>query len=160
MSQQLYAGLGIPLLASAARTTSSNSGNLKDTTTNLPIGDAVSLYLDVTALAGTGGAPRLDVWIDTSPDGGTTWLLAYKFTQVSSSTATYRIDTRTTGLGAGEAAAQTSVVSSTTGSVPTSTVLTRDFRIRWETTGSNSGLTSTFAVFAIVMPPGAGSRGC
>ena len=153
MAQGFNTGIPFVLLASAARTTSTNSGNLKDTSTSCPVSDSLTFILNVTALAGNGTAPTLDVWIDTSWDGGTTWLTAYKFTRVSTSTATLRIDTRDTGLGVTEAGVQTSVITSTTGAVNSNTIIARDCRVRWEILAAYSG-SATFGVFGLAMPPG------
>lgn len=154
MAHALYRGQPIELLAAAARTTSSNSGNLKDTAANIPASEAVVFLVNVTALAGTGGAPVLDVWVDTSPDGGTTWFTAFKFAQITTSTAARRLNVRTTGIGIAEAGTEASVATSVTSATSNNTVLAPDIRVRWETSGSNAGLTSTFGVWAIAMPPG------
>lgn len=153
MGKSLFRGQGVNLLASAARTTSSNSGNLKDTVNGLPACDAMALYLSVTALTGNQGVPVLDVWLDTSPDGGTTWFTAYKWSRVTSSTAVRRIDARTTGLGVTEAGLENNAAAST-GTCWANTVLTNDIRVRWEETGANFSNSATFSVWAICMPPG------
>ncbi|MCL5436080.1 MAG: hypothetical protein M1275_03285 [Patescibacteria group bacterium] len=46
---------------------------------------AVVVKLNVTTVSVTGGT--LDVYIQTSPDGGTTWIDAAHFAQISASTA-------------------------------------------------------------------------
>ena len=161
MAQKISRGIPITLVSSSARTTSSNSGSLKDTTGAFPVGSAVSLYVDCTANAGddastTGG---LTVYLDHSPDNGTTWLLAEKFARVTGSTGTQVINFRMTGIGATEAAAQTWVMSTTSSiAQATNTVLAPDIRVRWTLgNGTNAVVvpTSTFAVFAIVQPIGA-----
>ena len=148
MAVGLFAGQGVTLVASAARTTSTNSGNLKDTTANLSACDAFSIVLDVTANAGD--APTLDVQLDTSPDGGTTWFKAYGFTQVTTSTATRRLDVRYGGLNVGEAAAENSIAG--TGQLKVDTVLSRDLRVKWTVAGNPSGI--TFGVYALIQPLG------
>lgn len=152
MPKSIYRGQGITLLASSARTTSTNSGNLKDTAAAIPASEAVAFLLSVTANAG-GGAPLLDVSIDTSPDGGTTWFLAYKFAQVTTSAGLRRINVRTTGIGIAEAGTEASVALTTTAATSNNTVLSPDVRVRWELTGAASP-SATFAVFAIAMPAG------
>ena len=155
MPSSMTLGQPITMLSSAARTTSSNSSNLKGTASNITQGSALSLYLDVTTLTGDGAsATGLQVYIDTSPDGGTTWLNVAKFARVTSSTGTRVINCRRTGIGATEAA----VFSTTSGvSVATNSVWAADNRVRWEL-GNNTGATvvsgSTFAVYAIVQPIG------
>jgi hypothetical protein len=145
---QLFNGMPVTLLASAARTTSSNTGNLKNTTANFPVCEAAALILDVTALAGVSGV-TLDVFIDTSIDGGTTWYPAYEFTNIASSTLTRRLDIRDTGIGVTEVGADTSLA---VGSIKGNTVVTADNRIRWALNGS--GATGTFAVYGIFQPMG------
>ena len=72
MPKTLSYGSPVVLVASGARATSSNSGNLKNTVNAIPVGDAVSLIVDVSAFT-TDATPRLDVYIDISYDNGTTW---------------------------------------------------------------------------------------
>src|SRR5438552_10356644 len=83
-------GMPMTLVASAARTTSSNSGNLKDTTTPWPTSDNYSICLNVTAYSyapGTTGAQGFDVYIDQLLGDGTTWVRAQKFATITTSTA-------------------------------------------------------------------------
>ena len=156
MAKANYRGQAIQLLAAAARTTSSNSGNLINTSGNIPASEAVVFLINVTTLtiAGTSPAAALDVWIDTSPDGGTTWFLAYKFAQITSSTAARRMNVRTTGIGIAEAGTEASVATSVTTATVNNTVLAPDIRVRWEITGGTSAASSNFGVWAICMPPG------
>ncbi len=146
------------LRASATTTTSSNSGNLKDTANDIAVSDSCSFILNVTNLGGTPSAANLDVWIDESFDGGTTWCIAYKFGRVTTSTSTMRIDTRTTGLGYGEAGVQTGVLTTSTVTINQNTVLAEDTRIRWEIGGASSAGTATFGVYQVAMPPGSFGR--
>ena len=156
MPSQTYFGQPTILAAGGtARTTSSQTANLKDTANQIPASDAVAFILNVTALSGAGAAVNLDVWIDTSWDGATTWMTAYKFTRVTTSTATLRIDTRTNGKGLGEVGSQESVITYTTGALNTNTVLAADQRVRWEIGGASSLGSATFGVFALSIPPGA-----
>ncbi len=153
MSEQIYAGLGRTILASAARTTSTNSGNLRDTTGGIPASDAIAVILNVTALTGAGPAVTLDVWVDTSPDGGTTWFEAFKFANVPTSTISLRIDSRSNGIGSTAVGTVSTVTTTGTAALNTNTVLARDQRVRWEILGATSAGSATFAVYAIVMPP-------
>lgn len=134
----------VPMLASAARTTNGNSGNLKDTTGNLPQCEALSIYLDVTAI--TGGS-SLIVGIDTSIDGGTTWYNAVSFGNIGASTGQRRLDWHM-GTGWGEVGVEGSVTMSA--APKTNTPLTRDVRVNW----ALSGTSYTFAVYAICIPLG------
>ena len=67
----------VTLLASGARTVGANATPV----TGLGLYRAAMIMLDVTALA-TDALDTLDVFIDTSPDGGTTWINAIHFTQL------------------------------------------------------------------------------
>lgn len=153
MAKSLYRGQAIQLLAAAARTTSSNSGNLRDTTGNIPASEAITFLLNVTTLAGN-SSPVLDVSIDHSPDGGTTWFEAFHFAQVTSSTAARRLNVRTTGIGIAEAGTEASVALTATAALSNNMVLGPDVRVRWEINGVTTGATSNFGVWAIAMPPG------
>lgn len=149
----LYRGQGITLLSSAARTTSSNTGDLKDTSGAIPVGTAVTLWLNVTA--NTGDTCRLAVYLDTSPDGST-WFLAEKFNDVTASSSAQCINFRQTGLGNTEVAAQQWVNTTTGGvAIAQNVVLGASHRIRWELpngTTYSSTPSATFAVFATVQP--------
>lgn len=147
MAGMLFNGIPVPLVASAARTTSGNSGTLKNTSTPFPVCSAAAIILDVTA---SSGPTTLDVQIDTSVDNGTTWYNAYEFTQVGAvSTATRRLDIRDTGIGITEVASEGSIALSV-GQLKTNTVLTQDVRIRWVIAGTSY----TFAVWGIFQPMG------
>lgn len=156
MNASLYRGMPYTLVASAAQTTSSNSGVLSGTS-QLPCASAVSLFLNVTAFTGIlAGSTGLAVYVDISPDGGTTWFAVEKFATVVSSTGTQLINFRTTGLGAVEAAAQSWIMSTTSSiAVATNVVFPATQRVRWtlpdNTTGAHS---ATFSVTAIVQPMG------
>lgn len=155
---QIYAGQGRTIISnSGAVTATSATGNLKDSTAyggSIAICEAVTLWLNVTANTGTGGTNYSWVELQTSPDGGTTWLPAARFTQVTTSTATHCLNLRTNGIGANEAAAQTSGIQTQTAAVTQNVVLSRDQRITWTI---STGQSLTFGVYAIEQP--AGSRG-
>lgn len=138
----------ITFVASAARTTSSNTGNLKDTSTGFPKFATGSVYLNVTANTATGGVvPKLTVSIDTSPDNGTTWLNAARFAVVVGSTDTRRLDFRN-GLSIGETG---TALNTTSGTLAGNTVLTRDVRVQWqlESASNTVGQSTTFAVYGL-----------
>lgn len=73
----------ITLLASAARVTT--SGTNGDTIAVDPW-DKALLICDYTA-KGTDGTDTCNVYVDVSPDGGTTWLNAVHFTEVAGNAA-------------------------------------------------------------------------
>lgn len=144
----------VPLVASAARTVSGNTGNLKDTAANIPLCETMAVYLNVTASSlGLGG---LTVSIDTSPDGGTTWFTAAAFSPIIGGVAgvvTRRMDFHQ-GLFVGEVATEQSASYSFGGAqgqgTHGNTPLTRDNRVSWDLVGT----TATFSVWAICVPYG------
>lgn len=150
MAGQLFNGIPVPLVSSAARTSSGNSGNLKNTATNIPIFNAAAIILDVTAQSGT--SPTLDVSIETSVDGGTTWYTAFMYAQITTSTPQIRLDIRDTGIGFTEVGAVTTITSSVTTAINQNTVLTADNRVRWQIGGTSPSY--TFAVWGIFAPLG------
>ncbi len=153
MPSQVFTGVSVPLVASAARTTSSNTANLKDTTTPIPACDAATFILDVTAQTNNGTADNLQVLIDTSPDGGTTWYAAYAFAAVTGSTGQQRLDIRTDGVGLSEVGSTTANLKATT-AINANTVTTRDMRIRWVAGTAGNFSSATFAVWGIFEPVG------
>ena len=147
MAGMLFNGIPVPLVASALKSATGNSGNLKNTATPFPVCAAAALILDVTA---SSAPTTLDVAIETSVDGGTTWYAAYEFTQVGAvSTATRRMDIRDTGIGITEVGAEASIVE-VNNPIKTNTVLTQDIRVKW----TISGTSYTFAVWGIFQPMG------
>lgn len=147
MAGLCFNGLPMTFSASSAKTASGNTGNLKDSATPFPICQAFALILDVTA---SSSPTTLDVGVETSIDGGTTWYAAYEFTQIGAvSTAKRRLDVRDTGIGITEVGADTSIVE-TNNSIKNNTILTRDIRIYW----TISGTSYTFAIHGIFQPLG------
>lgn len=150
-------GIPITLVASAARTTSSNSGNLKDTTANWPSVERYAVTLDVTAHTAAAATDTFNVYLDQSPDGGTTWLQAQQFTAVTQSTSQNTIYFRR-GVAVSEATITgTTVATSTTAKIG-NPILTRDVRVRWEPVTSavsivvSPAVSVTFAVYLIADP--------
>lgn len=73
---QFFPGRLVTLAASAARTANGNATPVTD----LGHMRRLIVLLDITASA-TDAGDTLDVYVDVSPDGGTTWLNAVHFTQ-------------------------------------------------------------------------------
>lgn len=159
----------VALLASGTVTFTSSifsGASLKDTASNLPLCDSATFILDVTqnasataAQGGTAAAPVVNVYIDTSPDNGTTWFPAYAFVQVTASANQQRIDVRTDGVGLSEVGAISSLalgtgttVSSVTSSISQNTVVTRDLRVRIKAAAQVN--TFACAVWGIFSPVG------
>ena len=152
------------IVASAARTTSSNSGNLKDTTTDFSsMANTCTLHFNVTAftVAAREVTGQAIFYVDTSPDGGTTWLPSAVTLAVTSSTAERVISFRNgmpDGIGNidGILAAQSmGAATTTTAQLASVYPLAADKRIRWnigDGTDSGNGVSVTFGVYASVDP--------
>lgn len=143
---------------SGAVTATNHTVDLKSAPTlhsYVPIAEAVDFYLNVTANTGTPGNAS---WVEfqTSPDGGTTWICAVRFAQITTSTAQQRVSVRTVGLGGNEAAAASGAsVNTATAAVTQNFVLTDSQRVKW-TIGT--GMSLTFSVFAVPQPIGSRSN--
>ncbi len=140
----------IPVIASAAVTLSTNSGNLKNTAGAIPLCDAVTLVLDVTAYTGTVSPNIATIYIDSSPDGGTTWYPSINFAPVTTSTDIQRWEGRTIGVGPNEAATLVRIGTAITTASATinNTVLSPDHRVRTIFASGASTQSITFAIWA------------
>ena len=107
--------------------------------------DSLSIMLSVGTASGS--TPTLDVAVQTSPDGGTTWLTTQRFVQVTASTKGETI-TFKPYLGVGDAA--TSIVSAATGgTLKGNCVMAKDCRIYYTISGTSpSFATKVFIVYA------------
>lgn len=143
------------IVASATVTTSSNSGDLFNTGNALLPCDAMTLVLDVTNLGGNTAA-ELFVYIDSSPDNGTTWYPSYTFTQVTASTGIQKVEMRPIGIGPTESASVTNfgltINTTTVGQV--NTIILPHHRVRWRFVDSLLNPTATFAVWQYATPFG------
>lgn len=80
------------VLVSAARTTSGDSANL-----TYPKDRDIRIDINVSARSGT--SPTLDIVVQHSPDGGTTWITLATFTQITASgTASQHVRAPHSGL--------------------------------------------------------------
>jgi hypothetical protein len=138
----------VTLAASAARTVTGNTGNLKDTATSFPMAASYSIVVNVTAFTNVGAASSCLVTLDQSFDGGTTWMTFARFSNCTTSSSTERINIRN-GLDIATAGA---VVSTTSASLNANTLMNRDVRVTWTMAGGTP--TVTFQVFAFVNPDG------
>lgn len=112
-----------------------------------------SLSVMVSSAAGTGTTPTLDFSVQTSPDGGTTWFVIERFTQITTSAAKETI-TFKPYLGVGDAA--TAFVSAATGGqAKQNIVCAKDCRITYTIGGTNPSF--TFDVW-LVYAPGQANR--
>lgn len=150
-------------VGSFAVTVAANSGNLRTaaataTARAIPISDCVSLVLNSLTLTSEVTA-RLDVYLQHSWDGGTTWTIAEHFAAVTTSTDQQTLTFRTNGLGSSESAVRNSTTTSTAAVIAQNIVLAPDQRIAWTVSGTNNGggtltPTATFTVNAICQPFG------
>jgi len=136
--------VGKEILASSARTTSSNTSSLLNTANQLPLVPAhVRLLLNCTAFSGT----QLDVALEHSPDGGTTWFQHSAFAAVTAAgERELRFKTYHAG---GDGAAEQSVATST-GADANDGAIFRDHRLAWSMSGAGASI--TFGVFASITP--------
>lgn len=143
------------LVASATVTTSSNSGDLFETANALVACDAQTLVLDVTNLGGNTAA-ELFVYIDSSPDNGTTWYPSFTFTQVTASTGIQKIEHRPLGIGPTEVAVLTNwgTTINTTTVGQGNTIILPHHRVRWRFVDNLINPTATFAVWQYAIPYG------
>jgi hypothetical protein len=141
------------IVASSARTSSSNSGNLKDTANAFSMSDDMVIALQVTAYTNTGGGatPSFDSWVDASFDGGTTWTTALNFSAVTTSTGTRNLLLQR-GAFVGlldEDGAYVRGVNTTSTRSGFNFPLPLDVRIRWEIPTNH---TVTFSVHTYAQP--------
>ena len=122
-------------VASAARTTSSNSGSVI-----LPSAPSYTFWLDVTTVTGTN--PTLDLSIEQTPDDGTTFLGFLRFAQ-SIAAEQRRIKWAPSLMN--EAAEETAELATTGGASVDNMPASRKIRFVWTIGGTNTP-TFTFAV--------------
>lgn len=106
-----------------------------------------SLSIIVSSGAGTGTTPTCDVAVQTSPDGGTTYVTVERFTQITTAAAAETISFKPY-LGVGDAA--TAFVSAATGGqAKQNVVCAKDMRILYTIGGTNPSFAlKVWAVYA------------
>lgn len=129
-------------VSSAARTSSSNSGNL-----TLPLADFYEWILDVSAITTAG---QLDVAIQVTPDNGTTYYNTATFEPVAGTAAVQHMRIRPASASVDGSAVWSG--SGTGGPTVQTCVLTRRYRIAWTLTGASASY--TFAVWLMCYPKG------
>jgi len=127
------------VVSSAARTSSSNSGALK-----LPKGKSYALSLNCSAASGT--SPTLDVFVNASFDGGTTFIRQEHFAQLTAASLRNLVFGASGELPAASEAAVATGATARAVQFP----LTRDYQIEWVIGGTNPSF--TFSVDLYVEP--------
>lgn len=154
MSQSNRPAIQKTVVTSAARTTSSNSGNLKDTATDFPANaKTVALHFKVTAYTvdGAKATGQARFYVQTSPDGGTTWNKAAVAAAVTSSTADRVIVFRNgvpDGVNSIDEFKNDHTLQTTTAQMPILYPLAADKRIAWELGDGSTGGTGISVTFA------------
>jgi len=135
------------VLASATQTATGNSANIDARWSQLP---DIRLILDVTAASGT--SPTLDVALQVTPDGGTTFFTVQRFAQATAVTA--RQLEFSTFRHAGQAASE-AIVADTGGALAVNGILSKIVRFRWTITATTPSF--TFAIYLVGGQAGSGS---
>ncbi len=157
-------GLGRTIYVnSGAVTASSATPNMKNNTLygTIPAAEAVDIILNVTNFGGNAATTTgFGAWVElqTSPDGGTTWIPFWRSPQIiSTSTAIIRTSMRTNGIGANESATGSTAIQTASGAITQNCVVTEDQRVVWtQVSTNNNSPTLTFGLYAICQT--AGSR--
>jgi hypothetical protein len=132
------------LVASQTATATGNSGNLNDTTGSLPMFPAMITLMFVTT-ANSGSSETLDLTLEMSYDGGTTYVVHSAFTQQTA--AVEHVAVFRNYVGAGDAAHE--AVESAAGTFLNGPY-GPDHRFVWTIGGSSPSF--TFAIHAIITP--------
>jgi hypothetical protein len=118
----------------------------------LPVADAYSGVINVTASSGT--SPTLDVIWQTSTDGGTTWInVPWRHTQITGTTTefiTFRL-----GLGIGEVGAEGAIASTGGTLIKPFVVDVNNMRLQYTIGGTSPSFTFTYDVY--MLPKGSQS---
>lgn len=135
------------LQASAAQTSTTQTTKFV-----LPVADAYTGFINVTASSGT--SPTLDVIWQTSTDGGTTWInVPWRHTQITTSTTefiTFRL-----GLGIGEVGAEGAVASTGGTLIKPAVVDVNNMRLQYTIGGTSPSFTFTYDIY--MLPKGSQS---
>lgn len=131
------------IVASAARTADGNSGALK-----LPRGKTYGLTVVVSAASGT--SPTMDLYVQASNDGGTTFRSVSKFAQITAALAAPSGRRLVFGHSGYLVGADEDTMAAGTNAAISQFPLTRDYRILWDIGGTNPSF--TFSVDLFVEP--------
>lgn len=133
------------LIASNTQTATFNTATFQ-----LPAGDGYAFVLDVTAASGT--TETLDMALQITPDGGTTWYDWARFAQVTTSAVTRRLVIQPL-QGRGEAGSEAAITAGGTGAINANVPLpSAPNNCRFRGTISGTSPSYTFAVQLAVSP--------
>ena len=135
------------VLASATQTATANSATIDARWSQLP---DIRLFLDCTAASGT--SPTLDVALQITPDGGTTFFSIMRFAQITVA-ATRQLEF-STFRHAGQAASE-AAVADTGGALAVNGILSKQVRFRWTIAATTPSF--TFAIYLVGGQAGSGS---
>lgn len=142
-----FCGETITLAASAARTAGANG-------TTIPLAAGRSRFVVLLSIAdasATAAGDTLDVYVDLSPDGGTSWLNAIHFTQRAGNASGAAKEVAVLDS-ASAAATVTNVTSDAASGAVRPYVFGNAIRARWAIADSGDGNSShTFSVSAFAM---------
>lgn len=131
------------IVASAARTVDGSSGNL-----SLPKGKTYGFTVNVTAVTGT--TPTMDLYVQASIDGGTTYRSCNKFAQITGVLAAPSGRRLVFGASGYLVGADEDTMAAGANAAISQFPLTRDYRIFWDLGGTNPSF--TFSVDLFVEP--------
>ena len=112
---EVFIGPQSQALVAAGTVVSGAPGSTTSAVLTLPLADSYAFVLNVTAITGT--SPTLDVALQVTPDGGTTWFDWLRWAEVTGNTAVTRRMIVQPIQGRGEAATEAAITAGTTNSV-------------------------------------------
>jgi hypothetical protein len=130
MAENLLPSNASLLLNAATVIATGNSANF-----TLPVADGYKFTMEVSGTI-SGTTETLDMAIQTSPDGGTTFYDTWRFTQVTTTAVTRDLVVQPI-QGRGEAGSDTAVTAGGTGSVATNKPFTNPCRLRYTIAGTS-----------------------
>jgi hypothetical protein len=119
-------------------------------TTAFTLGIASSYYFILDVPAGVGTSPTLDVFLETSPDSGTTWYAFGKFTQVTTGAKKFGLPVRPEVISSAAPAiidiSEAAAGAAFTAAAP---IIYGKCRINWTVAGTSPQFTGTAKLWVI-----------
>lgn len=143
MSASLLRPQGRTLYASATK-----AATFTGATIEVPLAESYTFILDVTAASGT--TETLDVAIQVTVDGGTTWYTAARFAQVTTAAVIRRLQIQSV-MGRGEAGSE-AAIANTGGALASNTAITK--KIRHVATIGGTNPSYTYVIYMIAVTKG------